>query len=79
MGSRPFQDLEVHAHHLHDYTRQMQRDGSRYFGPFASAKSVRQTLKVLKGIFPFRYCTKRITGTDSRACLEYHMGRCLGP
>jgi len=60
-------------------TRRLEPDGSRYFGPFASAKSVRQTLKVIKGIFPFRYCTKAITGTDSRACLEYHMGRCLGP
>ena len=60
-------------------TRRMEPDGSRYFGPFASAKSVRQTLKVVKGIFPFRNCTRNITGTDSRACLEYHMGRCLGP
>ncbi len=60
-------------------TRRLEPDGSRYFGPFASAKSVRQTLKVLKGIFPFRYCTRTITGTDSRACLEYHMGRCVGP
>jgi len=57
----------------------LEEDGSRYFGPFASAKSVRQTLKVLRGIFPFRYCAKTITGTDSRACLEYHIGRCLGP
>jgi len=60
-------------------TRRLEEDGSRYFGPFASAKSVRQTLKVLRGIFPFRYCAKTITGTDSRACLEYHIGRCLGP
>ncbi|MGB2877361.1 MAG: excinuclease ABC subunit UvrC, partial [Dehalococcoidales bacterium] len=60
-------------------TRRLEEDGSRYFGPFASARSVRQTLKVLKGIFPFRYCTKTITGTDSRACLEYYIGRCLGP
>ncbi|HET6477668.1 MAG TPA: GIY-YIG nuclease family protein, partial [Dehalococcoidales bacterium] len=60
-------------------TRRLEQDGSRYFGPFASAKSVRQTLKVVKGIFPFRYCTKKISGADSRACLEYHMGRCLGP
>jgi excinuclease ABC subunit C len=60
-------------------TRRVEQDGAHYFGPFASAKSVRQTLKVVKGIFPFRYCTRKITGTDSKACLEYHMGRCLGP
>ena len=35
-------------------TRRLEENGGRYFGPFASARSVRQTLKVLKGIFPFR-------------------------
>ena len=60
-------------------TRRLEPDGARYFGPFASAKSVRQTLKMIKGIFPFRSCSKPITGTDSRACLEYHLGRCLAP
>ena len=60
-------------------TRRLEQDGGRYFGPFASAKSVRQTLKVIKGIFPFRICTRTITGADSRACLEYHMRHCLGP
>ncbi len=60
-------------------TRRLEQDGGRYFGPFASAKSVRQTLKMIKGIFPFRSCSKPITGTDSRACLEYHLGRCLAP
>ena len=60
-------------------TRRLEQDGARYFGPFASAKSVRQTLKMVKGIFPFRSCSKPITGTDSRVCLEYHIGRCLAP
>ena len=60
-------------------TRRLEKDEGRYFGPFASARSVRQTLKVIKGIFPFRTCARPITGTDARACLEYHMGRCLGP
>jgi len=59
-------------------TRRLE-DGGCYFGPFASAKSVRQTLKVLKGIFPFRSCRKPITGTDLRPCLEYHIHHCLGP
>jgi excinuclease ABC subunit C len=60
-------------------TRRLEEDGERYFGPFASAKSVRQTLKLIKGIFPFRSCSKPITGTDPRACLEYHIGNCLAP
>jgi excinuclease ABC subunit C len=59
--------------------RRLVDDGGRYFGPFASAKSVRQTLKVLKEVFPFRSCTKPITGTDARACLDYHIQRCLAP
>jgi len=59
-------------------TRRLE-DGGRYFGPFASAKSVRQTLKLIKGIFPFRSCSKPITGTDPRPCLEYHIGHCLAP
>ncbi|MFC1948827.1 excinuclease ABC subunit UvrC [Chloroflexota bacterium] len=60
-------------------TRRLEEDGGRYFGPFASAKSVRQTLKVLKGIFPFRSCSRTITGTDPRPCLDYHINHCLGP
>ena len=60
-------------------TRRLEQDSGRYFGPFASAKSVRQTLKLIKRIFPFCSCSRTITGTDSRACLEYHLGRCLAP
>ncbi|MFC1938538.1 excinuclease ABC subunit UvrC [Chloroflexota bacterium] len=60
-------------------TRRLEENGGRYFGPFASAKSVRQTLKVLKGIFPFRSCSRTITGTDSRPCLDYHIQHCLAP
>ena len=60
-------------------TRRLEEDGGRYFGPFASAKSVRQTLKVIKGIFPFRSCSRAITGTDSRACLDYYIHHCLAP
>jgi len=60
-------------------TRRLEEDGGRYFGPFASARSVRQTLKLIKGIFPFRSCSKPVTGTDPRACLDYDIGHCLAP
>jgi len=60
-------------------TRRLEQDAGRYFGPFASAKSVKQTMKIIKGIFPLRTCTRTITGVDSRACLQYSLGRCLGP
>jgi excinuclease ABC subunit C len=54
-------------------------DGARYFGPFASAGSVRKTMDLLKKLFPYRSCTKPITGTDERPCLEYYIHRCVGP
>lgn len=60
-------------------TRTLKANGGRYFGPFASAKSIRRTLKLLKGIFPFRSCTRQITGSDPRPCLEYDIGHCLAP
>ncbi len=61
-------------------TRNVQRgDGAKYFGPYASATSVRKTLGLLKKLFPYRSCTKNITGTDDRACLDFHINRCIGP
>ena len=60
-------------------TRRVQKDGARYFGPFASAGSVRKTLRLIKKIFPYRSCSKRIDGKDRRPCLDYHIHQCLGP
>ncbi|MEA1959000.1 MAG: excinuclease ABC subunit UvrC [Chloroflexota bacterium] len=60
-------------------TRRVERDGSRYFGPYASAQSVRRTLNLLKQLFPFRSCKKVITGNERRPCLEYYIHRCCGP
>ena len=60
-------------------TRNVREDGSRYFGPFASAYSVRRTLALLKKLFPYRSCTKVITGTDPRPCLDFYINRCVGP
>ncbi len=53
--------------------------GIRYFGPFASAGSVRRSLDLVKKLFPWRSCTKEITGKDPRPCLEYFIHRCIGP
>ena len=60
-------------------TRRLERDGSRYLGPFASAHSLKRTLNLIKRLFPFRSCKKPIDGADSRACLEYDIHRCIGP
>ncbi|HET6381356.1 MAG TPA: excinuclease ABC subunit UvrC [candidate division Zixibacteria bacterium] len=63
-------------------TRKLARDGSRYFGPYASASSVDETLRLLRRIFPFRTCNldipegKRVL---ERPCLLYYIKRCQGP
>ena len=60
-------------------TRRVEDDGARYFGPYASAGSVRRTLDVVKKLFPWRSCTKEITGNDPRPCLDYFINRCIAP
>ena len=60
-------------------TRRVVKDGARYFGPYASARSIRATLDVLKKIFPYRSCDMEITGQERRPCLDFHIHRCLGP
>ena len=62
-----------------EVTRRVLPDGARYFGPFASAGSLRKTMDLLKKLFPYRSCTKVITGTDPRPCLEYYIHRCVAP
>ncbi len=60
-------------------TRRFHKNSDRYFGPFANASSLRQTLRLIKKIFPFRSCNKAITGKDVKPCLEYHINSCMGP
>jgi len=60
-------------------TRRIEKDGARYFGPYASAGSVRHTLDLTKKLFPWRSCTKEITGRDARPCLDYFIKRCIAP
>ncbi len=60
-------------------TRRIEDDGARYFGPYASAHSVRTALDLVKRLFPWRSCTKEITGHDPRPCLDYYIHRCIAP
>jgi excinuclease ABC subunit C len=62
-----------------EIARRVHNDGARYFGPYASASSVRTTLSIVKKLFPWRSCTKAITGTDPRPCLDYFINRCIAP
>jgi excinuclease ABC subunit C len=78
--SYPFIKIDVSEEFPQVYiTRNVSDDGARYFGPFASASSVRRTLALLKKLFPYRSCTKTITGNDPRPCLDYYIHRCVGP
>jgi excinuclease ABC subunit C len=58
--------------------RRIRDDGALYFGPYASAHAVRQTLKVLHGMFPLRQCSGRKFKSRQRPCINHQMGRCLG-
>ena len=62
-------------------TRTIKNDGAKYFGPFVHAKATRQTLKEITKAFPIRTCDLAIEDgkTDHRPCLDFHIGRCLGP
>lgn len=62
------------------FTRKLRKDGAKYFGPFTSAGSVRETLQLLHKIFPLIPCGKSWSGkAEQRPCLYYHLGQCLGP
>ncbi|PIE55841.1 MAG: excinuclease ABC subunit C [Desulfobulbus propionicus] len=58
-------------------TRRRIRDGSRYFGPYASTAAMRITLKLLHSRFPLRRCPT--VRQRSRPCLNYQIGQCLAP
>ncbi len=61
------------------FTRRVERDGARYFGPYASAGSLRKSMDLIKKLFPYRSCNRVITGKDPRPCLDYYIHRCVGP
>ncbi len=60
-------------------TRRRRNDGAVYFGPFASARSMRQTLRQIRKVFRFRVCSGPLDGARSRACLNMDIGLCPGP
>lgn len=60
-------------------TRLMNKDGSRYFGPYTSVWAVHQTLDLLRKIFPYLTCDREITGLDARPCLYFDIKLCTGP
>ena len=62
-------------------TRQFHKDGARYFGPYSNVFSVRETMSLIKKIFPIKSCKKELPRDIGRGrpCLNYHIKQCLGP
>lgn len=65
-------------------TRNLVRDGSKYFGPYASVRMMNALLDLIRQLFQYRTCRLQLTPENIRArkfrvCLEYHIGNCKGP
>lgn len=57
--------------------RQVKKDGAKYFGPYTTTTAMWNTLKLSRRLFPLRTCNR--VEAHTRPCLQYHIGRCLGP
>ncbi len=65
-------------------TRRVFKDGSTYYGPYTSMKTVRTLLDLIKGLYSLRTCNynlseEKIEAGKYKVCLEYHLGNCKGP
>jgi excinuclease ABC subunit C len=65
-------------------TRRLIKDGSEYYGPYTSMKTVHTLLDLIKGLYPLRTCNydlaeEKIKAEKYKVCLEYHLGNCAGP
>ncbi len=67
------------------FCRQMKKDKSRYFGPYTSAQSVKETIDLMNKLYRLRTCNRQISASgeeskkESRPCLNYHIGQCMAP
>ncbi len=69
---QPFPRLEL----VRRYTAE---EGVRYFGPYSSAASARETLRIVNRVFPIRKCPDTVFRNRTRPCLYYELGRCVAP
>ncbi|WP_339707605.1 excinuclease ABC subunit UvrC [uncultured Kriegella sp.] len=65
-------------------TRKLIKDGSEYYGPYTSMKTVKTLLDLVKGVYPLRTCNydlsqEKINAGKYKVCLEFHLGNCKGP
>lgn len=62
-------------------TREIKKDGSKYFGPYTDKFAVNRTIELINKLFPIRTCNKNIAkiAGKERPCLNYHINRCMAP
>ncbi len=63
------------------FSRQLKKDGSRYFGPYTSAFAVKDTIELIGKLYHLRTCSRRLPRDigKERPCLNYHIGQCDAP
>jgi excinuclease ABC subunit C len=61
-----------------ELVRRVAKDGAMYFGPFSSARGIRETLRILYGLFPLCSCSRKKFSSRTRPCINYQIGRCVG-
>ena len=59
--------------------RRVQKDGALYYGPYTPAGALRETLKVIRKVFPLATCEIEIDGMAERPCIEFELKRCMAP
>ena len=61
--------------------RQMKKDGARYFGPYTNVNAMWEIVDIIKNTWPMRTCSRNLPKDigKERACLNYHIGKCLAP
>ncbi|UCB52394.1 MAG: excinuclease ABC subunit UvrC [Candidatus Zixiibacteriota bacterium] len=60
--------------------RRVKKDRAKYFGPYTNVKAMRNSLKMLRKVFPIRSCNYALPSSRKvKLCLDYHIKRCLGP
>ncbi|PWD65705.1 excinuclease ABC subunit UvrC [Pectobacterium parmentieri] len=77
--SYPMVFLSGDAHPRLTIHRGAKHAKGEYFGPFPNGNAVRETLILLQKLFPVRQCENSVYRNRSRPCLQYQIGRCLGP
>lgn len=61
-----------------EVVRKIKKDG-KYFGPYMLGVSANSLLELIHEVYPIRSCVGNFSGKRNRVCLEYHLGKCLGP